>query len=132
MKKIDYINKFGNSVYEATEYAKSLYPEYPVKPVKPTIRNPKSPSPVDHRDYATVLEKYEQEMAEWKIKRDEYQSYSNKINSELIEYIKEVAGLNTIPEKFREKVWKKAYEDGHACGYTEVYNHLLDLVDIFN
>ena len=132
MKKIDYINQFGSNVYEATEYAKSLHPEYPSKPVKPIIRNPKSPSPTDHRDYAVALEKYEQEMAEWKIKRDEFNNFSSKINSELVEYIKEVAGLNTIPEKYRDKVWNKAYEDGHANGYTEVYNQLIDLVDIFN
>jgi len=132
MKKINYINKFGNSVLEASEYAKSLHPEYPVKPVKPTIRNPKSPSPVDHRDYATVLEKYEQEMIEWRIKRDEYDKISNEINSELVGYIKEVAGLNSIPEKFRDKIWNKAWDDGHAYGYSEVYYKLLDLVDIFN
>ena len=132
MKKIDYINQFGSNVYEATEYAKSLHPEYPAKPVKPIIHNLKSPSSVDYRDYAVVFEKYEKEMVEWKIKRDEYQNFSSKINSELVEYIKEVAGLNTIPEKFRDKVWNKAYEDGHAYGYTEVYYKLLDLVDIFN
>lgn len=30
------------------------------------------------------------------------------------------------------KIYQKAYEDGHAYGYAEVYNHMVDLCDFIN
>ena len=131
MKKIDYINKFGTHVYEATEHTKTLYPKYPESPVKPRLLTIKS-TPAEHREYANQLEKYNELMVTFRHEKDEHRKIVSEIDNELIEYIKEVSGLNTIPEKFREKVWNKAYEDGHAYGYSEIYNHLIDLVDIFN
>jgi len=47
-------------------------------------------------------------------------------------YIKDIAGLNTIPKQYQEKVWSKAYSDGHSNGYVEVYNCLNNLLEIFN
>ena len=47
-------------------------------------------------------------------------------------YIKKKSGLDTIPEKYRAKVWAKAWDYGHANGYGEVYHYLTDLIEIFN
>jgi len=37
--------------------------------------------------------------------------------------------LNSIPEAFRCWLSKKAWDDGHALGHTEVICHLEDLID---
>ncbi len=48
------------------------------------------------------------------------------------DWVKENSGLYTkVPEKYQSKVYYKAYEDGHANGYTEVYIQLLSLIEIF-
>lgn len=39
--------------------------------------------------------------------------------------------LEQIPSKYREKVLNYAYEQGHSSGWSEVYNYVLDLIDIF-
>lgn len=39
--------------------------------------------------------------------------------------------LKEIPSRYRDKVFDYAYREGHSSGYSEVYNYLLDLVEIF-
>lgn len=39
--------------------------------------------------------------------------------------------LLEVPEKYRKKLKEYAYREGHSGGWSEVYNCLLDLVDIF-
>ena len=46
-----------------------------------------------------------------------------KINAEKL--------LEQVPEQYRDKLWEYAYMQGHSCGYQEVYNYMLDLVEIF-
>lgn len=36
--------------------------------------------------------------------------------------------LKDVPEEYREGCKSLAYENGHAYGYNEVYNHLDDIV----
>lgn len=38
-------------------------------------------------------------------------------------------GTDIYPEKVRNKIFYKAWEDGHAYGHSEVLNHYDDLVD---
>lgn len=48
------------------------------------------------------------------------------------QYEKEAAKLlKAVPKQYHEKVKWLAWEYGHSCGYQEVYNYLLNLVDIF-
>lgn len=37
-----------------------------------------------------------------------------------------------VPKAFVGKVASKAWEDGHASGYMEIFNHASNLADIFN
>lgn len=125
------VDNYGsNGVFNAVEFVKTLYPKYPESPIKPKLPTIKS-TPAEHRQYADDLEKYENLMVTFRKEKDKYQSKVNELNGELEKFIKEMAGLNSIPEQYRSKVWSLAWEKGHANGYTEVYHELLDLVEIF-
>jgi len=56
----------------------------------------------------------------------------NDINDVIIEYIKSESGLGKVPEQYRDKLYRIAYERGHSSGFYEVYQELCELVDIFN
>lgn len=58
----------------------------------------------------------EQETREFREKR-----YEQECDKELLK----------IPEKYREKVKAYAYQEGHSSGWSEIYNYVLDLVEIF-
>ena len=127
----NYLVEHFGSVNDAVEYVRTLYPKYPETPVKPRLLTIKS-TPAEHRKYADELEKFNELMVTFRQEKDEYHKKVNEINAELEKYIKEMAGMNSVPEKYHAKLWSKAWEDGHANGYTEVYNELCELVDIFS
>lgn len=125
------VENYGSmGIHNAVEFVKTLHPKYPEIPQKPKLPTIKS-TPAEHRQYADDLEKYENQMVAYRKEKEKYQTKVNELNGELEKFIKEMSGLNTIPEQYRSKVWSLAWENGHACGYGDVYNHLLDLVDIF-
>lgn len=78
-----------------------------------------------HDLYNKLNDEYEKTM---KIRKE----VSNTIDSIKEEMIREESGLNNIPEKYREKVYSLAWSNGHSDGYISVYNHLCELVEIFN
>lgn len=125
----NYLVEHFGSVNDAIEYVRTLYPKYPETPVKPRLQ---TSTPTEHRKYADELEKFNELMITYREEKVMYQKKVNEINSELEMYIKEIAGMNCIPEQYREKIWNKAWEDGHSSGYSEVYNELCELVDIFS
>ena len=48
------------------------------------------------------------------------------------EIIKRVSYFySSVPKQYQDKVFSHAYQEGHSNGYDEVYNYLLDLVNIF-
>lgn len=82
-------------------------------------------------EYAEQVKIYENQKNDWKIYMQNHKILVNQMNSELELYIREVAGLNLIPEQYRQNVWSRAWCDGHSSGYYEVYIKLCDLVNIF-
>lgn len=74
------------------------------------------------------LQDYELAIAEWQQLRDEWDDEEYRAFMRFKTAALEDAGLANHPKA--ERLWMKAWEDGHACGHTEVYNHLLDLADI--
>lgn len=78
-------------------------------------------------------------MEKYSLKEEKYKQAQNscrqkefEMNDIIEQFIKDLSGLNSIvPEKYRDKVYQKAYDDGHSAGYYEVYLHLQDLVVIF-
>lgn len=98
----------------------------PSKPIQP-----KDTSANGYCEYADKLEQYEKEMKEYKIQENLCQNHNLKVESLILDFIKNEAGLNNIPEQYRNKVFSKAWSDGHSDGYYEVYQELCELVEIF-
>lgn len=118
-----------SSVSNAIDWAFEQQCEYILKPTKPVQSINSS---TDAKKYAIALEEYEKNLESYKIDIEIYKKRENEINLVITEFIKEMSGLNTIPEQYRDKVYAKAYSDAHSYGYDSVYIELLDLVEIFN
>jgi hypothetical protein len=127
MKNID-----GLSIYEAEskirEYLRELYVSKPKEPLLKSLK----PTEEEVSNFLAEKEKYKTDLEDYKTKDEFYRKESSRLYS-LLEYkIKEDSGLNNIPEQYRDKVYSYAYQQGHGSGYGEVYNYLLDLVEIFD
>lgn len=120
-------------IYETIDQAKLLkvnFPSRPVKPVSPE-RKDRNATPIDYRTYADLLEKYENDLEKYQTVYADVNAHNIMVDILIEKYIKSVSGLNDIPEQYQNKLWRLAYERGHSSGYYEVYQQLVDLVDIF-
>lgn len=124
------VNSFPDLDY-AIAWMEDNLPSCPVRPRKPDA--PKSnASPQDYRDYASALEVYANEQEEYDRLNREYRERRMDLETIVQKFIWKNTGLDTVvPEKYRDKVWSLAYNLGHSYGYSEIQNHLIDLVDIF-
>jgi hypothetical protein len=122
----------GLSIYKAQDAIREyLKPLYVSKPKEPLLKSLK-PTEEEVSNFLAEKEKYKTDLEDYKTKDEFYRKESSRLYS-LLEYkIKEDSGLNNIPEQYRDKVYSYAYQQGHGSGYGEVYNYLLDLVEIFD
>jgi len=131
---LEMINSFytggGHSIHNTIEYAQGFRMEYPSAPKKPFLKN--GANSVEVMQYASDLKQYEDVQESYRIARKLYYEVDSEISKIIEEFIKEESGLNTIPEKYRAKVYSRAWEEGHSSGYNKVYKHLVNLVDIFD
>ena len=74
--------------------------------------------------WASEMQTYESEMATIRL-------HNMKVDALILAFIKKESGLNDIPEQYQNKVFSKAWSDGHSSGYYEVYQQLCELVEIF-
>ena len=102
--------------------------KYAEKPIKPRMTGSTAE---DARKYALDLEEYEFQMDTYRELRAEYAAHNFAIEQEVESRIKEDSGLNSIPERYRDKVWGYAWQEGHSGGYNDVSNILCELVEIF-
>lgn len=102
---------------------------YDVKPVKPSRITEHTPAAM--RAHADALEAYESEILEYSVWKNEASAFNFAVERAIERWVKTEAGLYRIPEQYRDKVWSKAWADGHSSGYHEVLNCLRELVDIF-
>ena len=116
------------SVFDALEYAKSLYPELPQSPERISLHIKHTSQ--EALEYANALAQYEKDFAEYQQRKREYNESGKQINNIIEDFIKDIAGLDEIPEPSRSKVWAKAYEK-RSEGYYYVYQELEELVDLF-
>lgn len=130
MKKLTLkdLQEYGD-VYQGIKFAQSFYPEYPKKPTKPFLKNGHSSE--DTVKYAESLKEYETLMEEYRSGMEEYRIAKNNVEKVIEEYIKDMAVITTVPPQYRDKVYQKAWADGHSSGFYEVYNCLNDLIEIF-
>lgn len=118
------------SIYSVIEYAQSLYPTYPDHPKKPFLKRG------DHTSeeaslYAKELKSYENQIAIYRKEKQAYDEKVREIDEVIIAFIKEEASFSMVPKESQDKVWNKAWEDGHSSGYSEVYHQLCQLVELF-
>ena len=122
---------YENSVYEAIEYAKSFYIGlYPKRPHKPFFNGKTATEAIE---FAEKMKVYETEKSKYDSLKKEYYDIQNKVDSVIVEFIKDYSGLYTnVPQQYQEKVYTKAYQHGHSDGFYEVYLKLDSLIEIFN
>lgn len=119
-----------SSVEHAISWAKKQYGDSPKLPTKPVLLGKHTSEDVG--EYQKNLQLYEKAYDDYKIEKEIFHKNRSKIDAVIVEFIKEESGLNTIPEVYRDNVYSKAYEDGHSCGYYEVYLKLNSLLEIFD
>ena len=105
--------------------------QVPVYKSKPRFNN-SSPSSKELKEAAAEVEeweKYERKRKRLLTKRRDAVPNMSEICEE---FIKIESGLKEkVPAKYQKKVYSFAWQQGHSNGYHEVYNYLLDLVNIF-
>jgi len=122
-------NCTGN-IYDDIKFAQSFYPPYPDRPTKPRLLS--SHNSIDAKRHAENMVQWEIDNDSYKVAISVYRNEEYDINQIIEAHIKEESGFNTIiPDDKKDKVWRKAWEDGHSNGYSEVYGCLCGLVDLF-
>jgi hypothetical protein len=101
------------------------------KPKEP--RMPKNNHPESFLAYAEALERYQANLETWETYKAEAEAHNTLIYSICEGLVREDSGLDTlkVSDKQKEKIWRKAWEQGHSNGYYEVYQELVDLVELF-
>jgi len=131
IKEENYLTTYEviNRVYELKREVREKV-EIPPYKLKPKANNAKTPAEL--RALADEIEEWEKYEKKRKaaIRKSER---SEADVSELIEdFVKIDSGLTTkVPEKYRDKIYRIAWDRGHGCGFSEVYNYLVELVEVF-
>ena len=115
------------NMYRQIQYLLSKIRSLPSEPIRPTLLTGANSD--DIRRYADRFEIYEKEMAEFEAKKIELNKEEAEIYREIKALITRKSGLDSIPERYRTKVWNLAWNEGRS--YYEVYQWLCKLVDIF-
>jgi len=116
-------------VYNIIEKAEGFKQYNPATPYKPRLKDNATSSEV--KEYAKLLEEYEEAYEQYRLNSHIIDILNINIDNEIELFIKEVSGLNGIPEKSRDKVYHKAWSDGHSSGYYSIYQELKELIDLF-
>jgi len=117
------------NVYESIKWAETQIGVYPVRPTKPNLPNKHTSDEV--KEYTKKLELWESQMMGYEDILKKCKERSNVINTLIEKFIKKESGFDLIPEEYQDKIWSKAYSDGHSSGLYGVYLELTELVDIF-
>ena len=130
IKSLPILKEFeGLTIQEAIDFSKSLHIDYPKRIIKPALTNEHSADEAEA--YAISLKQYEKNKVHYDSDYGYVKIYNSEVDRVLEAYLKEESGLNTIPEIYREKVWSRAWSDCHSGGYSEIFNKLTDLIEIF-
>ncbi len=120
----------AGSVQKAIYLSTSKYLSYPEKLIKPVLRDNKSLAAA--KEYFEKMDEYHTKQQKYSEEFNAVRNHNNEVDALVLFYIKEDSGLFNIPKEYQEKVYERAYSEGHSGGLMEIYNHLCDLVDIFN
>lgn len=126
------IQNFGDNVNQAIKHLEQLLPPIPSRSVKPVLNKNLFLTSDQVLEFSKKLKAYEEATVKDHEALNEFKKGRFEMDNILTSYIKEVSGLNDIPEQYREKVYSLAYSNGHSEGFTGIYNNLVELVEIFN
>lgn len=129
LQKIQSGLRNGYTFTELLSEVEQFEPIRPEKPTKPILKIGAKAKEV--KDYALKLESYESKLVDYKRQFESYQKEKIPFNKLMREAVEDYAGIEVVPQKYRSKLWNLAWEQGHSSGYHDVYNYLLDLIDIF-
>lgn len=101
---------------------------YPEKPKKPFIDS-KIATPRMYREHAAALEFYEIEKEKYDEKRKAYDEEDYRLEQEFKKNALEEVGLTNHPKA--DKIYAYAWQEGHSSGFSEVFNTLLELSELF-
>jgi len=111
---------------------KVVVPEYQSKPkTSDFYKKVNDPTAKELRAYADAVEEHEKYNRARERAQKKQRNATPNSGDLLVDFIKHESGLNDIPEKYQEKVYRIAYDRGHSSGYSEVYYYLQELVEIF-
>ena len=113
-------------VTDAINIAHTFLQQKPSIPKKPILRTTHTSDQA--ATYATALKDYEIAWIQHDSDMKPYYEQKNTVNQACEDYIKAVAEILNVPEKYRAKVYALASENG---GYEDIYNKLCELVYIF-
>ncbi len=115
------------------------FDDYKSKIVAPPykyVRRPSRPN-ID----ASTLEEikaYKDAVAEWDLRQEEQKSWAQKIKEDearlYLVFKKEAEYQNDLDGMTRtqiDKVWAKAWSEGHSSGLSEIYNCFQELIEFY-
>jgi hypothetical protein len=70
-----------------------------------------------------------QELSE-NIKAKKYETLNGKTERDFFDDLVELFELDP-KDRLTQRMYSKAWENGHSGGYFEVYNHFHDLIEVF-
>ena len=122
------LREIGN-IPNAIDWAQNQFGTYPQRPSKPSLASKHTAD--DVKIYLAKLSIWEEKMVEHDEQMIVYKNAKGKIIDTIVEFIKDEAGFDFVPDKYKEKVYEYAYSEGHSYGYYEVFLKLNSLVYIF-
>ena len=99
---------------------------YLPRPAKPTL--PKNPTPEDYRKHADDMEAHAQAVTEFLKEMDKYYAEGKRLLELFKQDVLADVGLTNHPKA--DKAYGLAWENGHASGLSEVYNHLMRYAEL--
>jgi hypothetical protein len=109
------------------DYYNGRHLTYPTKPKKPVA--PTKLTAENARELAQALEVFESEMSVYKDELERYRNNTNNLQQEFWDDARVELGCQSYTTSVWELCCNKAWVDGHAYGYSEVYQELTEIVE---
>jgi hypothetical protein len=81
------------------------------------------------QEYTKAVEIYNKEIELYKDKEKEYYKKRTEILEEFKNDLAIENHVNNLPKEIQDKIFSKAYADGHASGYHDIAWHYEELAD---
>lgn len=117
--------------FDEKKYKNTLiYPEKP-KPPKELNTIASNLTMEELKRLPELKKKHEEDIEVWLKEREKYHVEYMRLDALFWSDMREEFGFKKN-DKFCEALMAKAWDDGHAYGYSEVYNKLLDLSELWS